>query len=58
MLFLVYMNNSTSKNVAISIEVHKILVDYAQSVDGKITKIAERAIREYVDKKKKIKTGV
>jgi len=53
MLFLTVMNNLTSKNVALSKEIHKILVEYAQSIDGKITKIAERAIREYIEKNKK-----
>lgn len=55
MLYLIYMNNSTSKNVALSNETHKILVEYAQSVDGKITKIADRAVKEYVEKKTKTK---
>jgi len=50
-----HMNTSTSKNVALSIETHKMLVEYAQSVDGKVTKIADRAVREYVQKRKKPK---
>ena len=55
MLFLTYMNNQTSKNVALSNETHKLLVEYAQSVDGKITKIADRAIKEYIEKNQKSK---
>lgn len=47
------MKIPTTTNVALSNETHKMLVEYAQSVEGKITKIADRAIREYIEKNKK-----
>ena len=49
-IFDIMKNNRQTQNVALSIDTHKMLVNYAQSVDGKITKLADRIIREFVQK--------
>lgn len=45
--------DSNTQNVPITKDTHKILVAYAEQVEGKIYKIADKAIREYVEKKTK-----
>lgn len=42
-------------NIAISVETHKILVDHIQSIDGKIGKFTDKAIREKVERESKKK---
>lgn len=40
--------NSSTINVAVSVETHKLLVEYIQKIDGKIGKFTEKAIREKI----------
>lgn len=57
MLIVVIFDNmetlNTTTNVAISVETHKLLVVYIQSIDGKIGKFVDKAIREKMIKDKK-----
>lgn len=43
-------------NVAISQETHKLLISHIQSIDGKIGKFVDRAIKEKIDRDAKKKT--
>lgn len=41
---------SSTINIAVSLETHALLVNYTQLVDGKIGKISDRVLREFVKK--------
>lgn len=45
--------DSNTQNVPIMKDTHKLLVAHAQQVEGKIYKIADKAIREYLEKNPK-----
>lgn len=55
MLFFVtfgYMIKPATINIAVSVETHRILVDYIQEIDGKIGKFTDKAIKEKIEKEK------
>jgi len=57
MLFFTIFNimkkaKSNTANIAISNETHSALVSYVQSVDGKIGKFVEKAIKEKIDRER------
>lgn len=43
---------SNTVNIAVNAETHQLLVSHVQSVDGKIGKFTERAIKEKIDREK------
>jgi hypothetical protein len=45
--------NSSTINIAVSVETHQLLVAYIQNVDGKIGKFTDKAIREKIDRETK-----
>lgn len=45
--------NSSTINVAVSVETHKLLVEYIQKIDGKIGKFTEKAIKEKIQRETK-----
>jgi len=57
MLFFVIFDNmkniKQTINIAVSTEVHSLLVDHVQKVDGKIGKFTEKAIKEKLEKETK-----
>jgi hypothetical protein len=46
----------TTINIAISREIHEFLVSYIQSIDGKIGKFTEKAIKQKIYRDAKLKT--
>lgn len=45
--------NTSSINVAVSVETHKLLVEYIQKIDGKIGKFTDKAIKEKIERESK-----
>ncbi len=39
-----------TQNIAVSKDTHKLLVAYVEKIEGKISKVADRAIREFIEK--------
>ncbi len=46
---------ASTTNIAVNTEVHKLLVSHIQSIDGKIGKWTEKAIKEKLEKELKLR---
>lgn len=51
-IFAIMKAKSNTANVAVSTETHQLLVSHVQSVDGKIGKFVEKAIKEKIERDK------
>ena len=46
------MKTKSTINVAMSVDVHQLLVNHIQVIDGKLGKFTEKAIKEKIEREK------